>query len=98
MRLRVDNVMIASAFPGSLDYAGPLKFADQSKRGSLCDADFISHVAKSRIRIIGETNQDVGVIAQESPVINGLCHRLGTRGFNVGCERYDKIDRKTITR
>ena len=84
MRLCVDNVMIASAFPGALDYARFLQFADQPKSGSLSDADSISHIAKSRIRVLGETNQDVRVIAQECPVINGLCHRVGARSFDVG--------------
>jgi hypothetical protein len=90
--------MIASAFPGALDYARFLQFADQPKSGSLSDADSISHIAKSRIRVVGETNQDVGVIAKERPVMNSLCHRSGARGFIVGAEIYDRIDRKTITR
>jgi hypothetical protein len=55
--------MIASAFPGALDYARFLEFADQPKSGSLSDADLISYIAKPRIRIIGETNEHVGVIA-----------------------------------
>src|SRR5210317_540879 len=98
MRLCVDNVMIAPALLGALDYARLLQFADQPKSSSLSDADFISHIAKARIRVLGETNQDVGVIAEECPVMNALCHRSGARGFNVGPGMYDKVDQKTITR
>ncbi len=75
VRLSVDDVVITPAFPGALDDAGFLEFSDEPKSRALSHTDPVSHVAKSRIRVVGKTNKHVGVVAQECPVVRCISHR-----------------------
>ena len=74
--------MIAATFLGAFENAGLFQLPDQPKCRALGDADLVGNVAQSCIRVVGETNQHVGVIAEKGPVVGCLCHRKQARKFD----------------
>lgn len=75
MCLGVDLVVIAPAFSHALEDSGFLEFADQPKSSTFGDTDFVRDIAEPRIRVLREANEHMGVVAEESPVLGGLCHK-----------------------
>ncbi|MGB5489863.1 MAG: hypothetical protein WBM76_03440 [Woeseiaceae bacterium] len=67
MRIGVDIVMITSAFLGALKHACLFEFADEPKSRTFGYTYSFSHIAQPRVRVVGQTNQHVGVIAEKGP-------------------------------
>jgi hypothetical protein len=65
--LRVHRVAISPAFAGNGEIPALFQFGHDSLDGSLGDTDARGDVAHPNFRFASNTDQDVGVVAQERP-------------------------------
>lgn len=64
---RIDLVSISTAFTMASDEAACFQVGNDAEHAALCDTNLCSDVAKPRVRVPCEAEQNVGVVAQESP-------------------------------
>jgi hypothetical protein len=63
----VDIVAIASAFTNAGQIAGLLQIADDPLDRAAGDPDAFGQIAEPNARLSGDANQDMGMVAEESP-------------------------------
>ena len=74
-RVRIHPIAVASTNLEALDHTAAREVIDDPERRAIGDADAFGHLAQPDIRIVGNANQDVSMVAQQSQAPARLvCH------------------------
>ena len=73
----IDTVAVATALLGDGQITSVLQVTNNFLHGTLGDPDVRSHVAQARLPVTGQADQDMPVVAEESPI----AHHVPQAGF-----------------
>ena len=77
--MTMHDVRVSPAVALTGDKAGGLELGHDPLHRTLRDPDPVRDVAETDLRILGEAEENVGVIGQEGPVKNAIGHRAELR-------------------
>jgi len=72
----VDGVVVASSVALARNVPGAGQLGDDAVRGAFGDPDPVAEVAQPDAGIVGDANQDLGVVGQEPPTARGVVQHL----------------------
>ena len=67
-----DPVMVSAPLLLDVDVAALQEVSDDALNGALSDTDLLGHLPQSHVRIPGDAEEHMGVVAEKSPLLSSV--------------------------